>query len=119
MSCGPVLFVCLACAGDRQRHRRNIVRDGRARGGVCAVAHGDRRDQIRVAADEGVVADGGAVLFCTVVVDRDRSAAEIDVLSDVTVADIGQMRDLRPVVDDRVLELDKVAHLDVVSNGRM
>ena len=82
--CGPVLLVGLARTRDGEGHGRDIIGDGGACGGVSALAHRDRRDQIGVAADEGVVADGRAVFFRAVIVDRDSAAAEVDVFAYVS-----------------------------------
>ena len=105
-------------ARHRQRLRRHILGDGRPRGGVRPVAHRHGRNKVRVAADEGVVSDDGAVLLRAVVVDRDRAAAEIHPLAHVAVAHIGQVRDLRPVADHGVLDLHKIADLHAVSDRR-
>ena len=110
---GPILLILLPGAGDGEGHGGDVVRDGGAGGNIRAVADRDRRDEVCVAADEGVVADGGTVLFRAVIVDRDRAAAKVAVLADVAVANIGEVRNLRAVGDRGIFDLDEIAHADM------
>ena len=57
------------------------------------IPHGDGGHQVGVAADEGVIADGGVVLGLAVVVAGDGAAAEVAVLADGRVAQVGQVAD--------------------------
>ena len=59
----PVLLVLLPGARNGKRHRGNVVGDGRPRGNIRALSHAHGRDEIGVAADEGVVFNDGAVFF--------------------------------------------------------
>ena len=115
---GPVPLILLAGSCDGKRHSRDVVRDGRACGNICALSHAHGRNEIGVAADEGGVFDDGAVFFRAVVVDRHGAAAEVDVLSHVAVSHIGQMRDLCTVADVGVLDLHEIAHAHAVSDVR-
>ena len=63
---------------------------------VCAFPHADRRDQLRVAADEGAVFDHRLVLVLAVVVAGDRARADVHVGADRRVAQIRQVIGLRP-----------------------
>ena len=53
-----------------------------------------------------MVADGRAVLVDAVVVDDHGGGADVGADADLDVADVGQVRHLRPVADDGVLGLD-------------
>ena len=67
--------------------------DGGTGGGEGVVAHGDGGHQVGVAADEGIVADGGVVLALAIVVAGDGAAAEVAVLAHGGIADVGQVAD--------------------------
>jgi len=114
----PVFFILLPRAGDGQRHGRDVVGDGGTGSDVRALAHRDRRDEVRVAADEGVVLDNGAELLRPVVVDGHGAAAEVAVSADIAVAHIGQMGNLGAVADGGVLDFHEVADLDAVADVR-
>ncbi len=58
-------------------------------------------------------------LFEAVIVRRHRAAAEIHALTAIAVADVGEVRDLRAVTDDGVLDLDKVADFDMIADLRV
>ena len=113
----PALKIGLAGTCNAQRTGRNVLGDSRTGSRKRTVAQLDRRNEVGIAADEAVVTDLGAVLVIAVVVDNDRAAAEVDALAAVAVADVGEVRDLRAVSDDGVLDLHKVADLDVVAVG--
>ena len=74
---------------ERQRIRRHVLGDDRARADIGAVADLDRRDQRRVRADERALADVGAVLGRAVVVAGDGAGADIGARADARVADVG------------------------------
>ena len=57
----PALDIPLLAGADRQRARRHVLPDRRAGSDVGALADRDRRDELRVASDEGAVLDGGRV----------------------------------------------------------
>ena len=80
--------------------------DGGTGGGEGVVAHRDRRDKVRVAADEGIVADGGVELALAIIVAGDGAAAEVAVLAHGGVADVGQVADGVALGKVGVLRLD-------------
>ena len=57
------------------------------------VADRDRRNQVGVAADEGVVADRCVVLALAVIIAGDGAAAEVAVFADRRIANVGQVAD--------------------------
>ena len=67
--------------------------DGGAGSRERMVADGDGCDQVRVAADERIVADGRVELALAVVVAGDGAAAEVAVLAHRGITDVGQMAD--------------------------
>ena len=69
----------------------------------------DGRDQVDVGADEGLRADRRLVLLLAVIVAGDRAGADVDVLGDIGVADVGEVVDLRAEADLRGLDLGEVA----------
>src|SRR5581483_2772544 len=79
----PPLDGALLAALDGERTGGHVVRDHRTRGDEGVVADVARRHQQRVAADEGAIADHGAVLGDAVVVDGDRAGADVDAGADV------------------------------------
>lgn len=82
----------------------------------------DRRHQIGIAADEGIVLDDGLVLVLAVIVAGDGAAADIDMRPYGSIAHIRKMRDLAARSHLRFFELHEVAHLDLISQhaaGRM
>src|SRR3954471_522717 len=97
--------VLLPGAGDAERVGRDVVGDHATRSGVCAIADFDRRDERGVHAGLDIGPDLSAVLFAPVVVGGDVARADVRVLADVGVTDVGEMRDLRPAADRRVLDL--------------
>ena len=119
---GPVLLVLLPGPGDGEGHGRDVVGDGGACGDVRTVPDRDGRDEVRVAADEGVIPDGGAVFFRAVIVDRHGAAAEVAVPADIAVTDVGEVRDLGAVGNVGVLISTKSPTrmwLPIVEPGRM
>ena len=59
----PSLDVRLPAARNAQRAGRDVLRNRRAGADVGALADADRRNQLRVAADEGAVLDDRLVLL--------------------------------------------------------
>ena len=57
--CGPFLLVGLAGAGNAERLRGDVLRDGGACADVSAAADLQRGDEGGVAADEGALAHDG------------------------------------------------------------
>lgn len=110
----PAFEVSLTLSGDAKRSGGNILGDGAAGSGICAVADLDRSDKVGVAADEAIVADGGAELVLAVIIAGDRAAAEVAVLANIAVADVGQVADRVAACEVGVLGLDVCAQMDTV-----
>src|SRR6187431_3146877 len=79
--------------------------------GLGALADVARRDDHRVDADEGAVADRRSVLARPVVIRGDRARADVGVLADLRVAQVAHVVLLRTRPEMRVLELGVVADL--------
>ena len=77
---------------------------------VRPVTDVDRRDEFDPGTDEHIVADCRAVLVCTIVVTDDRACADIDVRTDIGIADIGEVIHLAAVRDRAFLDLDEIPH---------
>src|SRR5690606_19289524 len=95
------------------RHLAAALHD-RAGAGHRAVAHLARRHEHGAAADEGVVADHGAVLVLAVVVGGDRAGADVRLAADAGVAAVTEVLGLRAGTDPALLHLDEVADLGTV-----
>src|ERR1035437_1676326 len=108
---GVPLDVGLARASDPQRARGNVLADHvtGARVGVVADAH--RGNECGVDADLDPGADRGAVLAVAVVVGGDRAGADVRRLTDIGIADVGQVGNLAAGPDVGVLDLDERARL--------
>src|SRR5262245_9885062 len=78
----PALEVPLLAGADRQRAGRHVFPNRGSRSHVRLLADGDRRDQLRVAADERPAFDGRRVLAGAVVVAGDRAGADVHVVAD-------------------------------------
>src|SRR5687767_1203071 len=76
----PALDIRLLAAGDAEGSRRDILRNRRARSHVGALADRDRRNQLRIAPDEGTVLDDRLVFSDAVVVTGNRPRADVDVV---------------------------------------
>ncbi len=114
----PVGQVGLPGAGDAHRAGRHVLGDDRTGGGVSPVADFDRRHEHVVGARAGVVTDDGVVLVLAVVVHEHGGGADVGLLADRRIADIGQVRDLRAAADFALLELDVGADMHLVmQNG--
>ena len=105
-------------ARDGQLARRCITRDRAAGADRRALAHGDRRHQLAVGADESVVVDDGLVLVGAVVVAGDRACADIHVAADRRIAEIAQMVGLGALAQRRILGFDEVADVRVRRRAR-
>src|SRR5688572_26797561 len=90
-------------SAQRERIGRNVLRDGRAGADIRAAADADRRDELRVGADERAIFDDGLVFVLTVVVARDRARADVHVRADVGIADVRKVRRLCAFSEDRFL----------------
>ena len=104
--------------GRRRARRRHVLANHRAGRRIGVVAHRHRRHERRVDTHLHARADCGPVLAVAVVVGRDRAGAQVRALADVGVADVGEMRDLAPRPDFRVLDLDERARLRPLAQDR-
>src|SRR5688572_856994 len=87
----PAFDIPLLAGADRQRPRRHVFPEGRACPDVGAAAHRQRRDQLRIAADEGPILDDGLMLLLAVVVAGDRACPDVDVGPNRRVAKVGEV----------------------------
>src|SRR5688572_11661481 len=108
LPCPPVL-VHLPASRDCQRLIGHIVGDRRTGSHVGAFADRDRRDELRVAANEGAVADDGLVLLLAVVVAGDRAGADIDVLAYGRVSQVCEVARFRLAAERGLFQLYEVA----------
>ena len=111
------MFVYLPVSCDRKSVFRHVLDYCRACRNVGVFSDPDGGNDVRAAADKRAVADNGAVLVPAVKVDRGATAAKVDILADIAVADISQMRNFRFVADDRIFQLYEVADSCVVADG--
>src|SRR6266702_1660502 len=107
----PTLDDALDGALDGQRTGRNVLGDGRAGRCLRPITDGEGRNQHGIRSDEGAVTHDGAVLVLAVVVDEHRAGADVDVLADLGVADVGEVRHLAAAPDARLLDLHVGADL--------
>ena len=112
----PAFFVGLLAARDRQRVGRHVLRDRRASRDIRSAPDPDRCNQLRVAADECAVFDHRRVLGDAVVVAGDRAGADVDVLADGGVAEVGEVARLRSAAERGFLQLDEVSDVRVFAD---
>ena len=95
-----------------------VLRDRRAGAdrGACADLH--RRHQHRARADERARADLGAPLVHAVVVAGDGAGADVHLLADRRVAEVGEVVGLGAALQLRLLHLDEVADVHVLAQQR-
>ena len=105
-------------AGNAQLAGTDVIGDGRPGRDVRAVTDPDRRDERAVGADEGVLADLGAMLGHPVVIGGDHPGADVAARADARVADIGKVRHLGSGAHDGVLDLDERSDLGAVGQHR-
>src|SRR5881397_2052724 len=101
---------------DRCRAVRDVLGHHRARPGARLLAQFDGRHQHRVHADEGTVADLGAVLVHPVEVGRNRTGADVGVGAQVGVAEVRDVRHAAARSDLRAHELGKAADVHVLGD---
>src|SRR5437016_3556771 len=78
----PALDIALLAGADRERARRHVLANRGPRADVCPFANRDRRDELRVAADERPFFDRRLVLLHAVVVAGNGSCADVDLRPD-------------------------------------
>src|SRR5574340_1137631 len=115
----PALFVHLPPAGDGERSGRDILDDRRSRANIGALSDANRRDELRIAANEGAVLDHRLVLLLAVVVARDRARADVHALADDRVAEIREVVRLRSPAERGLLQLDEVPDVRVLHDLRI
>ena len=103
--------LALLAALHRQGPGRHVAGDHRPGSGGGVVADLHRGHQHGVRPDEHPVADDGAVLLPPVVVAGDGAGADVAVLPDDRVADVGEMGHLAPPAHHGGLGLHEGAHL--------
>ena len=79
----------------------------------------DRSDQICIASDEGVVINGAAMFVFPVKIDSHRTTAEIDILTQIRIAAVDKMRQLRAIAHIGILNFDEIADLHMVMQHRI
>ena len=106
LALAPAVDLGLLGTLNAQRTGRHVMADGGAGRREGVVAHGHGSHQIRVAADEGVIADGGVELALAVIVAGHGAAAEVAVLAHGGIADVGQVADGVALGKVGILRLD-------------
>ncbi len=112
----PALIYRLAGACNGKCAIRHILGHRSPSGSKDAVPQADRGNEVGIAADEAVITNHGLVFVVAVIIDNNRSAAEIDSLADLCVADIGEVRYLGAVSNFSLFEFDKVPDTGMVAN---
>src|SRR5260370_680955 len=97
---------------------RRVLADRRARADIGAARNAQRRDQRRVRADEAVVLDHGTVLRRAIAVACDRTGANVDAGAGLESGDGCEVVRLRARAEAARLDLDEIAHVDVVGEAR-
>src|SRR5262249_1090746 len=113
---GIALLVLLALAGHGERIRGHVPGDRRSCGDPCSVSHFDWRDEGIVDPGPDVPADLRLPLrnaWPVSEVRGDRAGADVRVLADLGVPDVGQVRHLRPWPDCGVLDLHERTRLRI------
>ena len=100
---------------EGERVGRNVLGDCRSRAHIRAATDADRRDELRIRANEHAVFQHGLVLVDAVVVAGDRAGADVDVRANIGIADVRQVRGLRAFAEDGLFRLDEIADLHVSS----
>src|SRR5712691_7527513 len=103
---------------ERELSGRGILGERGSGAERCALAHPHRGDKLGVRADGDVVLDDRAVLVRPVVVAGDRAGADVDVFSDLAVADIGKVIGFGALTDAARLDFDEVAEVHVGGEAR-
>lgn len=107
----PAFDLGLTRAAKPERSCRDIFRDDRAGTDKGIAPHRNRRNEHDIASHERAIAHGGGPLLLAVVVARDRACSDVDVFTKRRIPDVGKMRNLRPLPDRGLLDLDVRARL--------
>src|SRR5581483_11535386 len=114
---GCIAFlVLLARASNRERVRWDVLGDHRSGRCPCTVSDLHRGDETILDPGPDVLADLRAALRHPLPmweVRGDRAGADVRVLADLGVADVGEVRNLRPLPHVRVLDLDEGARFGI------
>src|SRR5579862_630377 len=116
---GPLRLVFLPSPRDRERIRRHVLDDRRPRRDVGALANVNRRDELRVAADEDAILDDGGMLRDPVVVARDRAGADVDARADRRVSKVREVIRFRSLAHRGLLELDEISDVRPLADDRL
>lgn len=79
----PALDIGLSCTGHGKRFCRDIFGNCGTGSSKGPFPNMDRSDQIRIAADKGMIIDGAAMFILPVKINGYRAAAEINVFTKV------------------------------------
>ena len=88
----PAVDISLLRSRDRKSFCRDILCDGGAGGSEGSLSDMDRSDQVCIASDESVIINGAAMLVLPVKIDRHCTASEIDILAQIRIAAVDEMR---------------------------
>src|SRR6185369_2035314 len=115
---GPAGYSLLFRTLDREAVGLDVLRDYRAGANDRTVADRHGSHQSRVGADECSSPDHGAILAEPIVIAGDGPRADVRARTDLSVADVGQMVDLRAFPDRRLLQLNEIPDLGLVREPR-
>ena len=98
----------LFAPGHRQRIRGHLFGDGRSRPDDGVPFDLDGSYKGRIASDEDPIFDDCGMLLLPVIIASDGPGADVDLLSQGGIPDVGEVIGLGPFADDRFLDLYKV-----------
>ncbi len=93
----PALFVYLRHAGEHQLVFRDVARHGGACGDGRTFRDRHRRHQLGIGADKNIITNDGFVLVSAIIVTGDGACADVNVIADFRVAEVGQMTAFEPL----------------------
>ena len=79
----------------------------------------DRSDQVCIASDEGVIINGAAMLVLPVKINSHCTTSEIDILAQIRIAAVDEMRQLRAIAHIGILDFDEITDLHMVMQYRI
>ncbi len=92
--------------------RINILGHHGACASACPCADLHRRNQHGIAANKHIVPDFCGMFVFAIIITGDRPGADVDILADVGIANVGEMPHLGTRPHIRILDLAKIAHMD-------